>query len=102
LLSGQSLRLIEGHSGLEALSLAKEHLPDLIILDFMMPGIDGLEVISRLRKDPLTAAVPVLLTVTQVEVSYASQRQEVLQFDILVKPIDQDDLQKKVHASLVL
>jgi CheY-like chemotaxis protein len=102
LLSGQSLRLIEGHSGLEALSLAKEHLPDLIVLDFMMPGIDGLEVISRLRKDPLTAAVPVLLTVTQVEVSYVSQRQEVLQFDILVKPIDQDDLQKKVHASLVL
>ena len=102
LLSGQALQLVEGSSGVEALRLAKEHIPDLMILDFMMPGIDGLEVISRLRQDPLTSAVPVLLTVTAVEVSYVNQRREGLQFDLLVKPIDQDDLQKKVRASLVL
>jgi CheY-like chemotaxis protein len=102
LLSGQDLTFAEGRSGAEALRLAKEQIPDLLILDFMMPGIDGLEVITRLRQDPLTASIPVLLTVTPVEVSYVSQRKSALQFDILVKPIDQEELQKKVGALLVV
>ena len=47
------------HSGEAALSSVRDEPPDLIILDLMMPGIDGAEVLRRIREDPQTRAVPV-------------------------------------------
>ncbi|WGG50841.1 PAS domain-containing hybrid sensor histidine kinase/response regulator [Rugamonas sp. DEMB1] len=49
------------YSGVEALSLAQRLRPDLILLDLMMPGMDGLDVVAALRGDPLTAAIPLLV-----------------------------------------
>lgn len=49
------------HSGEAALSSLSNDQPDLIILDLMMPGIDGAEVLRRVREDPQTRAVPVTL-----------------------------------------
>jgi two-component system phosphate regulon response regulator PhoB len=48
-------------SGDEALSALQSSLPDLIVLDWMMPGMNGLEVLRRLRADPSTQAVPVIV-----------------------------------------
>lgn len=48
-------------SGGAALSYLAQHRPDLVILDLMMPGIDGLEVLRRMRHDPQTAQVPVVM-----------------------------------------
>ena len=48
-------------SGGKALDYLSTHHPDLVILDVMMPGIDGLEVLSRMRENPSTAAVPVVM-----------------------------------------
>jgi two-component system cell cycle response regulator len=48
-------------SGPEALTLVREHAPDLIILDVMMPGMDGLEVLQHLKNDPQTSALPVVM-----------------------------------------
>ena len=56
-LAYEGYRVVEAGSGEEGLEKAREHLPDLVILDLMMPGIDGLEVVRRLRKDrPALAA----------------------------------------------
>jgi DNA-binding response OmpR family regulator len=57
----EGLAVIEAQSGPEALSLAKEELPALILLDIMMPDMDGYEVCRRLRADPRTAELPVLM-----------------------------------------
>lgn len=100
LLRDSDLQCLEGGSGQDALKLARQHIPDLLLLDFMMPGMDGLEVISRLRAEPITARIPVLLTVTQVEVAYVNQRRHELQFEVLVKPLDEEDLKKKMRALL--
>ena len=47
-------------SGEEALTLARSERPDLILLDVMMPGLDGLATLARLREDPTTAGIPVI------------------------------------------
>jgi two-component system, cell cycle response regulator DivK len=52
--------VIEAADGMEALRLARETLPDLIILDIHMPGRDGFGVIEELRRDPQFAATPVM------------------------------------------
>lgn len=52
--------MIEASDGLEALNIARENRPDLIILDLHMPGLDGFGVIRELRRDALFAATPVV------------------------------------------
>ncbi|MFQ5917680.1 MAG: PleD family two-component system response regulator [Candidatus Binatia bacterium] len=55
------------YSGQEAFNLLGEQKPDLIILDILMPKIDGLEVLTRLKGDPDTASIPVILLTSKVE-----------------------------------
>jgi DNA-binding response OmpR family regulator len=57
----EGLEVIEAASGQEALSLVKTDIPALVLLDIMMPGMDGYEVCRRLRTNPRTVQVPVLL-----------------------------------------
>jgi CheY-like chemotaxis protein len=52
--------IIEASDGLEAMRMARENQPDLIILDVHMPGLDGFGVIRELRSDPLFASTPVV------------------------------------------
>ena len=55
------------YSGQEAFTLLGEQKPDLIILDIFMPQMDGLEVLVRLRENPATASIPVILLTTKME-----------------------------------
>ena len=53
--------IVRARDGEEALRLALEHLPSLVLLDVMMPGLDGYEVARRLRGDERTSAMPIIL-----------------------------------------
>ncbi|MFQ5917489.1 MAG: PleD family two-component system response regulator, partial [Candidatus Binatia bacterium] len=55
------------HNGQEVFNLLGEQKPDLIILDIFMPQMDGLEVLTRLKGDPDTASIPVILLTSQGE-----------------------------------
>lgn len=61
LLEGQDYRVMEAADGPTALRLTAETPPDLVLLDVMMPGMDGYEVCRRLRADARLAAVPVIM-----------------------------------------
>ncbi|MFH1305421.1 MAG: response regulator [Candidatus Omnitrophota bacterium] len=59
-LSGSGYNVIKAYSGREAVTVAKKERPDLIILDIVMPGMDGGEAADILKKDPDTADIPVV------------------------------------------
>ena len=65
LLKNDGYEVIQAYNGKEGLRKAQEEKPHLVLLDVLMPGIDGKEVARRLRADPLTADIPIVfMTVT--------------------------------------
>ena len=56
-----TLHILEAQDGTTALSLAKQVIPHLILLDWMMPGMDGLEVLEALRSDPETSGIHIIM-----------------------------------------
>jgi two-component system cell cycle response regulator DivK len=58
-------RALEATTGMQAVELAAEHEPDLVLMDIQLPDIDGVETLSRLRADERTAAIPVLALTAQ-------------------------------------
>ena len=61
LLQNQGFRTFKVHDGQQAVRAVAELLPDLLLLDYELPELDGIEVIARLKSDPLTSGVPILL-----------------------------------------
>ena len=64
-LGATGYRTLEATNGGEAVELATEHAPDLVLMDIQMPDFDGVEALRRLRADDRTAAIPVLAVTAQ-------------------------------------
>jgi DNA-binding response OmpR family regulator len=97
--AGYQLRAFS--DGLSALADAREHPPDLAILDVMMPGMSGLEVCRELRKDPATANIPVILLTALAHEAAITAGAAAGADDYLVKPFSPRDLAMRVGAMLV-
>jgi signal transduction histidine kinase/DNA-binding response OmpR family regulator len=61
ILSAEGFRILKAHGGEEGLAIANRERPALIILDLLMPEVDGFAVVERLRADPATAAIPIVI-----------------------------------------
>lgn len=86
--------------GDDALDLALQHRPDLVLLDLMLPGVDGVEVCRQLRKDPRTAAVGIIMLTARNLPSDRVAGLEAGADDYVDKPFDIDELVARVHTSL--
>ena len=86
--------------GEEALTLAHEKRPDLIILDLMMPGLSGFEVCARVKMDPQTGGVPVLFMTASDEIGYKERALAAGADDFLAKPTERAELSVRVEALL--
>jgi CheY-like chemotaxis protein len=85
-------QVIEAADGLEALEKARSQRPDLIFLDIMMPRMDGWEVLEKLKQDPATASIPVvLLTAKTGEQEQIRAWGEGI-FDFIAKPFNPQSL----------
>lgn len=97
---------IEGHavrtaaSGKEALASVKEQLPDLVLLDVMMPDIDGFEVVSRLRADPRSRSIPIIMVTALEDCEANCQGLAAGADDVLTKPVSRTELQVRVKKLL--
>ncbi len=83
----------------EALSLAQDGQPDLIVMDILMPDMDGLEAIERLAADPETAAIPVLAYTAYRDV-YGDRLHSRACCDTLEKPADPEELRAAVQRRI--
>lgn len=98
-LSKEGFDVVTAKNGVEALKLAKQN-PDAIILDIMMPEMNGIEVIKELNKDSITASIPVLLLTAKGGETDEIIGLEVGADDYIVKPVKIGKLIARVHACL--
>lgn len=89
--------LLTAHDGVEALDLARREKPDLILLDVMMPRMDGLQTLQELRKPGPTASIPVIMVTTRGEEKSVSEAFTSGCTDYIVKPINGVELLAKVR-----
>ena len=99
-LEKEGYRVSTAATGAEGLKLAKSDHPDLLILDLMLPGMDGLEVCKRLRADQPTAALPIIMLTAKAEESDTVIGLELGADDYVTKPFSPKALVARVKALL--
>jgi DNA-binding response OmpR family regulator len=93
-------QVVRAQDGEQAISLAAREMPELILLDAMMPGLNGFEVLRRLKGDPALRAVPVIM------VTAKGHERDVLSglrggaVDYIVKPFSLKELSARVELAL--
>lgn len=97
-LSAEYYEVQAAQDGAAALAVARDWLPDLILLDVMMPGMDGFEVCRRLKADAATEHVPVVMVTALGETAERVRGLEVGADDFLTKPVDDETLFARVRA----
>ncbi len=91
---------IEAVSGPECLRLAREHPVDVILLDLMMPEMDGFEVCRALKQDPDTAAIPVIMITARDDLDARAEGMRLGVSDFLAKPVFRRQLANRIRAQL--
>jgi len=99
-LEGLPASVLTAHDGEEALRLARAERPDLILLDVKMPGLDGFQVATALKKDPATAGIPLVFFSALGAPSEKVRGLELGADDYVTKPIDAEELKARVRTIL--
>jgi len=99
-LSGEGYEVLTACNGVEALTIARRHHPDLVILDITMPGLDGLQVCQRLRQDSALSTVPILFLTVRSAIEDKITGLDEGGDDYLVKPFDLRELKARIKVLL--
>ena len=102
LLANGRYHLLLASSGLEALEMAQAHHPDLILLDVMMPGMNGFEVCQAIREDPRLSEIPIIMITALDDDESMIRGIDVGADDFLSKPINKIELRSRVRGILRL
>ena len=92
--------VVEATNGNEALARAKEDHPDAVLLDVMMPGLDGPSTLARLREDPATSAIPVVFLTAKAIAAEVDRLKSLGAAGVLTKPFDPMTLARELRAVL--
>jgi len=100
MLQRQGYQIVAANNGGQAITMTRSEKPDLIVLDVMMPDIDGFEVTRQLRKDPETSQIPILMFTAKNQVEDKVAGYEVGVDDYLTKPVHPAELIAHVKSLL--
>lgn len=99
-LKKEGYNYLEATNGLEAIELAEKHEPDLILLDIMMPGLDGFEVIKRIKKIDLLSDVPIIFLSSLTETDDKVQGFKYGGVDYITKPFQKEETLARIRTHL--
>ena len=92
--------VIQARDGVEAFEVARSRVPDVVVLDVMMPRMDGIETLRRLRDDARTSNLPVILLTAKVQRQDTIDGLDAGADDYIVKPFDAEELLARIRAAL--
>ncbi len=101
-LEGLGCKLLVAKNGEAALTIAQKARPDLILLDIMMPGIDGFEVCRRLKADPATEEIPVIFLSALDETADKVRGLQLGAVDYVAKPFQPEEVIARVNTHLII
>jgi DNA-binding response OmpR family regulator len=99
-LEREGIQVSAAYNGAEALQLVKKEKPDLILLDVMMPDMDGIEVCQRLQSDESTRSIPIIFVTARTSKEGKIEGLGVGAVDYITKPIDLDETLARVQTQL--
>jgi two-component system cell cycle response regulator len=97
-LTAEYFEVVSAYNGVDALARIEEHTPDIVLLDVMMPGMDGFEVCRRIKANPKTAHVPVVMVTALDQPSDRVAGLDAGADDFLTKPVDDAALFARVRS----
>ncbi len=98
LLAGENYNLLFASNGIETLEMTKMHKPDLILLDIMMPGMNGYEVCKKIRAEDILAEIPVILVTALDDKESRIEGMEAGADDFITKPINSRELRLRIKT----
>ena len=99
-LQHEGFATLEALSGAQCLKLVAEHHVDVILLDLMMPEMDGFQVVRALKNNPATAEIPVIMITARDDIESRSEGMRVGVSDFLAKPVFRKQLVNRIRAQL--
>lgn len=93
-------KVLAASNGKKGLQLARRHKPDLILLDVMMPGMNGFEVLKILKDDMETLAIPVIMLTGREDQEAKQLAASLYNEDYIVKPADVEELRRRIEKVL--
>ena len=99
-LEAEGYIVIEAVNGYEAIEKSKTELPELIVLDLMLPGIDGFDVCTQLKNDTLTEKIPVIMLTAKDEMRDKVEGLELGADDYVTKPFNLNELKARIRNIL--
>jgi CheY-like chemotaxis protein len=94
--------VLDADRGAKALAIAREELPDVVLLDVMMPDMDGPTTLSHLKADPVTSHIPVILVTAKVQAGLAGGWGSLPVAGVIPKPFDPMTLSAEVDRLLAV
>ena len=99
-LQREGFATLEALSGAQCLKLVGEHHVDVILLDLMMPEMDGFQVVRALKNNPATAEIPIIMITARDDIESRSEGMRVGVSDFLAKPVFRKQLANRIKAQL--
>ncbi|OUR62897.1 two-component system response regulator [Bermanella sp. 47_1433_sub80_T6] len=98
MLEAKGFEVLEAENGADGVALAREELPDVVLMDIVMPGLNGFQATRQLTKDAKTAHIPVIIVTTKDQETDKVWGQRQGAKGYLVKPVTEDQLAQTIQS----